>query len=83
MFLLQDVCMDLMLVGTEIKRNFNILQSSDILIANIGTLNDDTAHNKGVINLIKDESFFGIKEILGDAVKNRYICNIPGIFFAA
>ena len=39
-----------------VKKDFSILQSPDISIANTGALNDGEDNKKGIINLRKDAS---------------------------
>ena len=48
-------------------------------MANTGVSNDGIAHKKGIMNL-ENELSLGTKEFLNNTVKNRYLCNIPGIF---
>ena len=58
--IVQDVVVNLILVDSEITKNFTNLQSPDIWITNTGSSNDRTSHNKGIINLRKDESSSGM-----------------------
>ena len=44
----------------EISKDFSILHSPDIWIADTGALNDGTTHKKGILNLRMDESSSGI-----------------------
>ena len=59
----------------EDTRDFSLLQSPDTQIMDTGASNDDTAHK-----MSKDKPSSTIMGISGEAVKNRYLCNILGIF---
>ena len=72
----QDMEGDLNLLDLEISKDFSILQSSDIWIADTAASNDAIAHKKGIINLRKNESSLKTIGIVGDTV-NRYLCIIP------
>ena len=61
----------MILEDLENSKDFSILETSDIWIANTVVLNDRTAHEADIINLRKDESFSGTMGILGDAVRSH------------